>query len=82
MPLTKVKANDTRLPIMTGRQENANGEERFCMKNISNAMGVGFHIMLLCPYKNNGELHNRYFPSYQRYYLSLSKFNVVMQAKM
>ena len=81
IPLTKIRANNNRLPVVTGRYENISREERLCTKCRSNAVGDEFHIMLLCPNENIFELRNRYIPHYYRNNPTLNKFTVLMQSK-
>ena len=52
MPFTKIKANNNRLPVVTGRYETVSREERLCMKCRSKVVGDKFPIMLLCPKEN------------------------------
>ena len=64
MPFTKIRANNNRLPVVTGRYENVSKEERLCTKCRSNVVGDEFHIILLCLNENIVELRNRYIPYY------------------
>ena len=81
IPLTKIRANNNRLPVVTGRYNNVNREERLCTKCRGNVVGDEFHIMLVCSNENIVELRNRFIPFYYRNNPTLNKFNVLMQSK-
>ena len=81
IPLTKIRANNNRLPVVTGRYENICREERLCTKCNGNVMGDEFHIMLLCPNEDLVELRSRYIPAFCTTNPTMNKINTLMQCK-
>lgn len=81
IPLTKLRANNTRLPVVTGRYQNVNREERLCSKCLSNVVGDEYHVVLVCTNENIMELRNRYIPFYYRNNPTLGNFIMLMQCK-
>ncbi len=81
IPLTKIRSNNNRLPVVTGRYENVSREERFCTKCRNDVVGDEYHIILLCPNENIVQLRNRFIPNYHRNNPALNKFTALMQSK-
>ena len=80
VPLTKLRANNNRLPIVTGRYQNISREERVCTKCNLNVIGNEYHIMLVCPNESIADLRNKYVPPYYRNNPTKRKFIMLMQS--
>ena len=74
------RANNIRLPVVTGKYENVSRKDRLCTKCKSNEVGNEFHIMLSCPNESIVELRNRYIPHYHRINPTMNKFIDLMQS--
>ena len=65
--LSKLRTNNHRLPVVTGRFNRTPREERYCNKcSDHNAIGDEYHVLLECNNQDITELRNQYLPLYYR----------------
>uniref|UniRef100_A0A0N7ZBB2 Reverse transcriptase domain-containing protein n=1 Tax=Scylla olivacea TaxID=85551 RepID=A0A0N7ZBB2_SCYOL len=81
MPLIKIRTNNNRLPVVKGRYDSIDREERLCTLCRCNVVGDEYHILLSCPNDNIVELRNKYIPNYYRNNPTVNKFIQLMQSK-
>lgn len=77
--LCKVRTNNHRLPVVTGRFSRTTREERFCTKCVGGFLGDEYHVMLECINEVITALRLRYIPGYFRNYPSRQNFVQLLQ---
>ena len=76
---TKLRANNNRLPLITGRYQNIPREERLCNKCDSSIVGDEYHAILECTNETIRRMRQRYIPEYYRTWPNRLKFCSLMQ---
>ena len=79
--LSRLRTNNDRLPIVTGRYTRIPREERKCDKCNANAIGEEFHVLLECNNQEITELRTVYLPRYYRNNPSRYKFLQLLQSE-
>ena len=77
--MCKIRTNNHRLPIVTGRYNRIIREERYCNKCRDNILGDEYHVTLECNNEDITALRCQYIPFYYRRYPSRYKFAQLMQ---
>ena len=62
--ITKLRVNNIKFPIETGRWRNINREHRICQKCSLSLIGDEFHCLFVCNCHDILELRNKYIPNY------------------
>jgi hypothetical protein len=62
--ITKLRVNNIKFPIETGRWRNINREDRICQKCSYSLIGDEFHYSFVCNFHDILELRNKYIPNY------------------
>ena len=62
--ITKLRVNNIKFPIETGRCRNINREDRICQKCSLSLIGDEFHYLCVCKCHDILELRNKYIPNY------------------
>ncbi len=78
--LTKFRTGNNKLPIITGRYNQIDREERCCIKCNSGLIGDEYHVLLECQSQDVVQLRNKYIPEYYRLQPSHFKFVRLMQS--
>ena len=77
--MCKLRTNNHRFPIVTGRYNGTIREQRFCNKCSDNILGDEYHVTLECNNEDITALRCQYIPLYYRRYQSRYKFVQLMQ---
>ena len=77
--ITKLRVNNLKFPIETGRWRNINREDRICQKCSSSLIGDEFHYLFVCNCHDILELRNKYIPNYFTTNASLEKIRTIVQ---
>ncbi len=78
--LTKLRASNNRLPIITGRYNNISKEDRVCNKCNSGLLGDEYHVLFICDNEEIVRLRNNYIPRYYRARPNQFKYISMMQS--
>jgi hypothetical protein len=73
--ITKLRVNNIKFPIETGRCRNINREDRICQKCSLSLIGDEFHYLFVCNSHDILELRNKYIPNYFTTNASLEKIS-------
>ena len=79
--ISKLRAGNNKLPIITGRYQEVAREERFCNKCNGGYVGDEYHVLLECQNQEIVLLRNRYIPIFFRVDPNQSKLVRLMQSK-
>ena len=71
--ITKLRVNNIKFPIETGRWRNINREDIICQKCSLSLIGDEFHYLFVCNCHDILELRNKYIPNYFTTNASLEK---------
>ncbi len=74
--LTKLRASIDKLPVVSGRYNNVERENRVCTGCSEGCVGDEFHVMVKCQNQNIVQLRRRYMQSY--YWNSPTEHKYVM----
>lgn len=64
--MTKLRAGNNKLPVITGRHRNINREERICTKCNDNVVGDEYHLLFVCQNEDLVRLRNEYISHFYR----------------
>ena len=79
--LSKFRTGNNKLPIIAGRYNQIEREQRYCTKCNEGLVGDEYHVLLQCQSQEIVQLRDRYLPQYYRLHPTQLKFNTLMQSK-
>ena len=77
--LCRLRTNNHRLPVVTGRYNRTPREERTCNKCNDNVIGDEYHVLLECNNQEITQLRIKYLPMYYRHNPNRYKFVELLQ---
>ena len=77
--LCRLRTNNHRFPVVTGRYNRTPREERICNKCNDNVIGDEYHVLLECTCQEIAQLRIKYLPVYYRNRPTRYKFVKLLQ---
>ena len=79
--LSKFRTGNNKLPVITGRYNQIDREERLCNKCNDGLVGDEYHVLLQCQSQDIVQLRNRFIPQYYTRQPNYFKFTMLMQSR-
>lgn len=79
--VSKLRTGNNKFPIITGRYQEINREDRICSKCNANVVGDEYHVLFTCQNADIVRLRNKFIPSYYINRPTHFKYVILMQSK-